>query len=78
MGLHYRRRSKAQGVLRCFTIGVGIYGQKNNLPVVSKPDLALSTDGVEVYNLMVSDVKVGTFTENKIKKTINIMIGLFN
>ncbi len=61
-----------------FTQGVAIYGKKNNLPLEAKRDLALSTDNVEVYNMMVTDVKVGTFTEDRIKKTINIMIGLFN
>jgi|GEM_PF-2430449 len=61
-----------------FTTGVSIYGNKNNLPVVSKRDLTSSTNDVGVYNLMVNDLKVGTFTEDKNKKTINIMIGLFN
>ncbi len=61
-----------------FTYGVGIFGKKNDIPLEAKHDLALSTDTIEVYNMMVGDVKVGTFTEDKSKKSINIFIGVLN
>jgi hypothetical protein len=71
-------QAKLRKFLIAFTIGVCVYGKRNDLPIVSKPDPALTTGDTVVYNLVTADIKVGTFTEDKSKKTIDILIGLLH
>jgi len=68
-------KAKLRKFFIAFTVGVCVYAKKNDLPLIAKADVALTTGDVEVYNLMMNEIKVGTFTANMGKKTVNIFIG---